>query len=99
MHIVVCGKKRVVGNVILPAEISLTLSYKTFAVCTYSILEIFVIAKEEMHQQLHHCIGVAEFNQVESKQGCGSGTGAESWYLSWSRSSSGFEFLPRYEHF
>ena len=78
MHIVVCGKKRVVGNVILPAEISLTLSYKTFVVCTYSILEIFVITKEEMRQQLQHCIGVTEFNQVENTQGCGMGIGAGS---------------------
>jgi len=76
MHIVVCGKKRVVGNAILPVEISLTLSHKTFVVSTYSILETFVIAKEEMHQQLQHCIAVTEFNQVENKEGCGTGAGS-----------------------
>jgi len=57
--------KDVAGNVIPPEETGLTLSRKIFVVT--NILEIFVIAKEERHQQLQHCNAVTEFKQVENK--------------------------------
>jgi len=31
------------------------------------ILEIFVIAQEEMHQQLQHCNGITEYKEVENQ--------------------------------
>ena len=54
--------KCVAGKIKPPEETGFHMKHCLFT----PILEIFVKAREEMHQHLQHCCGVMEFMQVEN---------------------------------